>query len=336
MPHVKIRPRRVHGIVTCLLYLDIFTQAAYIPSVNVLKPSTQSFPFNLTLPHNVNVNTSLGAPPPVPFRFPFPNSNMALVFTSFDAVLPSTSVLSTFIDALLFAVDGLAIDARQPTPYGRPLRWQQGAAELSILPINSVNYIILANTIGALEAAAITFGSVRNGMYATRFDIYVANTKIGTGRLASRRPSPRPPRLEFPASETNTTAATARRALTAFRDPMTFRIADTPIALYLSDYRGQILLPDALYLLLHPMLTAAGAIRDTGADTFIGRSWTWRHADLQLALYPKVIMSWRNMATAAKGMKDWMMKYGGKDTRFEVDMEMVGSLGLGRLGRAWS
>lgn len=279
---------------------------------------------------------SLRELPHVPFQFPIPNSNMAVVFTSFDALLPSTSVLSTFIDATLFAVNGLAIDARQPTPYGRPLRWQQGAAELSILPINSVNYIILANTIGALEAVEITFGSVANGMYATRFDIYVANIKIGTGRLASRPPDPRPPRLESPVSETNTTAATARRALAAPRDPMNFRVDDTPIALWLSSYRGQILLPDALYLLLQTMLTAAGAIRDTGADTFIGRSLTWKHADLQLALYPKQVMSWRNMATAAKGMKDWMIRYGARDTRFEVDMEMVGSLGLGRLGRAWS
>lgn len=256
---------------------------------------------------------------------------MALKFTSFGALLPSISVLSAFIDATLFAVDGLANHPRQPAPYGRgrPLLWKQGSAELTITPINSINYIALANTIAGLETVDLAFGSQRNGMYAARFDIYVATLKIGSGQLANKPPRPS---LGSPVPETNNTA-TARRALTDPGDPVRFHVDDTPISLWLSPYHAFLPLSKVLYLLLQSMLTAAGVIRDSGIDVFIGGRWRWDHAGLQLTLDPKEDMSWRNMATAAKGMKDWVVRDGAKDFQFRVDMDRVGNLGSGGLRR---
>lgn len=259
---------------------------------------------------------------------------MDLLFTSFDTLLQSSDVFSAFIDATLFAVDGLSDDGHQPTPYSMPLLWQQGAAELSIAPINQINYITLADILAGLQAVELTFSSVRNGMYATRFNIYVSNHKIGSGKIASRPPSPgRQNQVSSLSTNSTDAAASSRRALTLPPDPLSFRVDDTPISLFVSSYREALPLADQLHILLQSMFAAAGAIRDSGGDVLIGRSWIWAQSPVQLNLYPRVNMSWRSLATAAKGMKDFLFREGqGLNFRFEVLMDLEGRLGMGRMG----
>ena len=253
---------------------------------------------------------------------------MGIVFTSFDALLPSSDVFSTFIDATLYAIDGMSNDPHQTTPPGAQLRWQQGAAELSIVPVYQIDYRTLANLLAGLQANAVTFGSIRGGMYATRFNIYIPTGRIGRGKLVSRPPSLGSKPLSISASD-NSTATARRRALTFPPDPFTFRVVSTPVSLMLSRYSAPFLLPDALYLLIEVMFAAAGTIRDSGQDVLIGRSWLWRQLTVGFELYPKTNMSWRNLATAAKGMKDFMTHYGAWGFRFDVKMDLAGHVGMG-------
>ena len=253
---------------------------------------------------------------------------MGIVFTSFYAVLPSSDVFSTFIDATLFVIDGMSNDPYKPTPPGAQLRWQQGAAELSVVPIHEINYRTLANLLAGLQATAVNFGSIRRGMYATRFDIYIMNSKIGTGKLVSQPPSLGSKPLSISTSE-NSTATARRRAFTFPPDPFFFRVPSTPVSLLLSRYGAHLSLPDAFYLLVEVMFTAAGTIRDAGQDVLIGHSWRWKALTIEFDLYPKANMSWRNLATAAKGMKDWMIHYGARGFRFDVEMDLAGHMGIG-------
>ena len=85
------------------------------------------------------------------------------------------------------------------------------------------------------------------------------------------------------------------------------------------------------------MFAAAGTIRDSGQDVLIGRSWHWTQLTLVLDLYPRPNMSWRSLATAAKGMKDWMVAHGARGCRFDVDMDVTGRIGMGSLRRlSWA
>ena len=174
---------------------------------------------------------------------------MAVVFTSFDALLPSSDVFSTFIDATLFTIDGMCNDPRRPIHPNAQLRWQQGATEFSIAPVHQINYQTLANLLAGLETSMTAFGSIRGGMYATRFDIYIMSGKIGSGKFVSRPPSldgRRP--ISTSSTPDNSTATASRRALTFPPDPFMYRVPSTPVTLFFSRYGARFSLPDALYL----------------------------------------------------------------------------------------
>ncbi|KAL8792479.1 MAG: hypothetical protein Q9195_004935 [Heterodermia aff. obscurata] len=250
---------------------------------------------------------------------------MGIVFTSFDALLPSTDVFSTLIDATLFAIDGMSDDPRRPAPPGTQFRWQQGATEFSISPMHQMGYQTLANLVAGLQINMIIFGSIRSGMYATRFDIYIMTGKIGSGKIVSR-----PPSLIRPTSP-STPNNTARALTSPPADPSIYRVPGAPVTLFLSRYSARFSLPDALYLLSEAMFGAAGTIRDSGHDVLIGHSWQWRQYTIGLDVYPKPHMSWRVLAEAVKGMKDWLIAYGGMGFRFDIELDGAGHIGVGSL-----
>ena len=294
----------------------------------------QARPFGSTpiAEHLTNHPLSLSAPPPVPFPFEIPHTNMIIVFNSFDALLLSGDVFSTFIDAILYSIDGMSNDPHRPSLPETQLRWHQGAAELSVVPMYLISYQTLANLLAGLQTTLVAFGSITRGMYATRFDIYILNRRIGSGKLVSRPPNPSSNPLSTSTSDNSTATTARRRALTFPPDPFMYRVPSTPVSLTLTRYGIRLSLPDVLYLLIDVMFAAAGTIRDSGQDVLIGHSWRWKQSPIELDLYPKVNMSWRNLATAAKGMKDFMIAYGAMTFRFDVEMDLAGHMGIGSLG----
>lgn len=245
---------------------------------------------------------------------------MGLLFTSFGALLPSQDVFSTMIDATLVAIDGMVIDGKRLVP-AESLSWQQGAAQISIS--HPITYDALANTLAALSEVSLKFGSITQGLYATRFQIYAGARPIAYGQIASR-----PPAASL--SNTNPTTTTAR-SLMLPPDPFPIAVPDTPVTVIFSAYRKPIPKPVFLDLFLHVLYQAAGVIRDSRGDAVMGHHFVWRRA-AQFNMYPKMRMSWRNLAEAIKGMKTFVLRQESLDFRFQIGIERWDIVGMGRVG----
>lgn len=225
-------------------------------------------------------------------------------------------------------------DGRRQIDRRQPLNWQSGTAELSLTLSRGMDYNSLATTLAGLHDVEMTYG-----MFATRFDIRIHGQYIGGGQIASRPPNtPTATYGSLPASNVSTIdaqseVATARRDLTLPPSPYTMHVGNTPISVTFSSYREPLQADHILDCLVAAIFAAAGAIRDSGGDMLIGHSWVWKRA-VRLSLYPNKDMSWRNMADAVKGMRHFVLAgEGAIDFKFEVDIDRVGWVGIGRMAR---
>lgn len=224
----------------------------------------------------------------------------------------------------------MEVDGRQPTDPRHPLRWSQGAAEFSLTAWGQtpLNYNHLASIIAGVHGI-----SMKYGIYAVRFDIWIANQLIGGGQLASRRP--RIITSTTAAASNGTTHITARD-LTSPPDPYRMHVSNTPITVVFSSYRGPMDPSALLDVLVAAIFTAAGAIHDTG-DAQIGQSLMWKRA-ARFSLWPNEAMNWRDLADTVKGMKYFVLAEGGSlDFQFELLVGKVlkarrPKIGQGRVG----